>query len=55
MTVLTPIEKIIARLLVDSAIHKKGNFTYSELSEILAREHGENINHIMVFQNHLAT
>jgi len=44
MTVLMPIEKIIAKLLVDSAINKKGNFTYSEISDILEKEHGETVN-----------
>ena len=44
MTVLTPIERIIAKLLVDSAIHKKGNYSYSEISEVIEKEYGETVN-----------
>jgi hypothetical protein len=44
MIELSPVEKIIARLLVNSAINKTGNFTYSELSDILAKDYGENVN-----------
>lgn len=44
MTKLTPLEEIIARLLVDSAINKKGYYSFSELSDILAKNYGENVN-----------
>jgi len=44
LTELSGVEKIIARLLVDSAINKSGNFSYSEITDILEREHGEKIN-----------
>ena len=44
MIELTPLERIIARILVESAINKAGSYSYSELSELLEKKHGEKVN-----------
>ena len=44
MTKLTPLEIIIAKLLVDSVTNKKGKFTYSEVTDYLLKEHGLKVN-----------
>lgn len=44
MIKLSHLEQIIAKILVDSTIYKRGNFSYSELSELLEKEYGEKVN-----------
>ncbi|MEG0597257.1 MAG: hypothetical protein RR502_04340, partial [Oscillospiraceae bacterium] len=44
MTKLTALEKMIAGILVDSAIHRKGNLTYSEITDILWKNYGQKVN-----------
>lgn len=41
---LSSTECIIAKLLVDSAINRRGNFCYSELSDILLNQYGIKLN-----------
>ena len=44
MIKLSPLEKTIAKLLVESAINKTGNFSYSEITEILKNEYDFDVN-----------
>lgn len=41
---LSPLEKIIARILVNSAINRQGNISYSELTELLEKKYDLKVN-----------
>lgn len=44
MIELSPLERIIAKLLVNTAIQRKGNYSYSELADILDKQYGQKVN-----------
>lgn len=44
MTKLSTLERIITSILVDSAINKRGNLSYSEHTELLEKEYDQKVN-----------